>query len=420
MINKNFLLYSLGRLISIIGSGIQQIAIPLYILDLTGSGTVMGTFVLVSNLPRLLIGPFSGVLGDRFNRKTIMTAMDFARGGVILLLAFLAKIDAMTITYLLIAQFVISAFDITFDPATQAMLGDIVLEKDLTKANSIVQGINSFSYLVGPALGGIFYGLFGIKFVFILNGVSFILSGISECFIHYHQTTEKKNLDFKTTVTDIKDGLNYVKSTKGLLLLIVFIMFSNFIVTSLFNVVFPFYIREVVGFSGEQFGFIQTAWVSGILIGNILLGAYFHKKNAAKLFKTGILTQSSISLIFSLTTFPVTVHFLGGNSWLYFWIIAILFITIGIFNAFVNTPIFAWFQKTIPTQYRSRVFAVVSILVQLITPIGAFLFGMGLDFIEAPYLILSGNMMNLIVILIFLRFDMTRLLSDKEHAIIDC
>jgi MFS family permease len=413
MTNKNFLFYSLGRLISIIGSGIQQIAIPLYILDLTGSGTVMGTFVLVTNLPRLFVGPFSGVLGDRFNRKAIMISMDLARGGVILLLAFLAKTNALTITYLLMAQFVISAFDITFDPATQAMIGDIVHEENLTKANSIIQGINSFSYIVGPALGGILYGVFGIEFVFMLNGVSFVLSGISEYFIHYRQTTEKRKIDLKSTLADIKDGLRYVASTKGLLILIVFIMFSNFIVTALFSVVFPFYIREIVGFSGEQFGFLQTAWVAGILIGNILLGAYFHKRNAAKLFKTGILAQSFINLIFSMTTFPIAVHILGGHSWLYFWIIITLFGTIGIFNAFVNTPIYAWFQKTVPTQYRSRVFSVVAILAQLITPLGAFLFGIGLDHFEAHYLILAGNILNLIVILIFLSFKMTRLLAEK-------
>src|SRR6056297_2568109 len=202
---KNFTLYSLGNLISIIGSGIQQVAIPLFILDLTGSGTIMGTFVLISNLPKLIFGPFAGVLGDRFDRKKIMVYMDFARGFIILLLAYLVHMNSLEIMGLLIAQFFISSFDITFDPATQAMIGDIVPEEKLTRANSIIQGINSFSYIVGPAMGGILYGLAGIKVVFLVNGISFVLSALSEIFIDYEQTTEKVKLSFKSTIEDIKE-----------------------------------------------------------------------------------------------------------------------------------------------------------------------------------------------------------------------
>src|SRR6056297_1989239 len=105
---RNFWFFSLGRLVSLMGSGIQQVAIPLFILDLTGSGTAMGTFVLITNLPRLIFGPFAGVLGDRFDRKKIMVYMDFARGAIILLLALMTRLDALQISGLLIAQFAIS------------------------------------------------------------------------------------------------------------------------------------------------------------------------------------------------------------------------------------------------------------------------------------------------------------------------
>ena len=223
-------------------------------------------------------------------------------------------------------------------------------------------------------------------------------------------------LSFKGTIEDIKEGLVYLKGTTGLLLLLIFVMLSNFIITSMFNVVFPFYIREVVGFSGEQFGFLQTSWVAGILLGNIILGTFLSKKKAAKLFKRGIITQSFINIIFSITTFPIILSFFGGNSWTYFSVIAGLFISIGICNAFVNTPMYAWFQKTVPSQYRSRVFSVVAILIQLITPIGAFLFGVGLDYFKTHYLILGGNLLNFTFILIFLALGMTRILKEFDKT----
>lgn len=70
--NRNFWLFAMGRFVSLVGSGVQDGALPLFILDLTGSGTIMGTFMIISMLPRLLLYPIAGVLGDRINRKWIM------------------------------------------------------------------------------------------------------------------------------------------------------------------------------------------------------------------------------------------------------------------------------------------------------------------------------------------------------------
>src|SRR6056297_1236068 len=413
---KNFYLYALGRLVSIIGSGIQMIAIPLFILDLTGSGTIMGTFVLVSNLPRLVFGPFAGVLGDRFDRKKIMVYMDFARGAIILLLALMTRMDALQISGLLIAQFAISTMDITFDPATQAMLGDIVHKNELNKANSIIQGINSFSFIVGPAMGGILYGLYGIEVVFIINGISFLLSGLSEIFIDYQQTTEKAKLNIKSTLVDIKEGFVYLKKMKGLLLLLIFCMLSNFLMASMFSVLVPFFAREVVGFSGQQFGFMETSWVAGILIGNIILGVFLSKKKATNLFKTGIIAETFLFLLFSFIAYPFAVSFFGGSSWLYFSVIAVIFAFTGIFNALVNTPMLTLFQKKVSSAYRSRVFSVIAVLTQLIVPVGAFLFGLGLDHFDAHLLILVGAIGNMAITFVFLIIGMTKALSSDEES----
>jgi len=86
--SQNFWLYTLGRFVSLLGSGVQDVAILLFILDVTGSGTAMGTFMIITVVPRLILVPLAGVVGDRLNRKWIMVSMDFGRGAVILLLAF--------------------------------------------------------------------------------------------------------------------------------------------------------------------------------------------------------------------------------------------------------------------------------------------------------------------------------------------
>jgi len=98
--NRNFWLFAMGRFVSLVGSGVQDVALPLFILDLTGSGTIMGTFMIISMLPRLLLYPIAGILGNRINRKWIMVWMDFGRGVVIILLALLASKNLITIPIL--------------------------------------------------------------------------------------------------------------------------------------------------------------------------------------------------------------------------------------------------------------------------------------------------------------------------------
>lgn len=81
--SKNLWMYIGGRFISLMGSGVQMIAIPLYILDLTKSGTLMGVFSILTLVPALITAPFSGIIGDRRNRRNIMIAMDLGRGAFI-------------------------------------------------------------------------------------------------------------------------------------------------------------------------------------------------------------------------------------------------------------------------------------------------------------------------------------------------
>lgn len=412
-LGRNFWLYAIGRLVSLIGSGVQSLAIPLYILDLTGSGTIMGTFMVITMLPRILFGPIAGVLGDRFNRKMIMIYMDFARGAAILAMAVLAGANSLTITVLFIFQLLISTFDISFDPATAAMLPDIIDSDKLLRGNSILGAINSLSYIIGPVLGGILYGMFGIEAVLILNGASYIASAISEIFIRYRQTTEKGKISLKSVFKDIVEGVGYMRKINGLILVMVFAMLSNFLLSPFFSVVFPFFARTIVGFTSEQYGFLQSGWVVGVLIGNVILGTLLSKKRQGNLFAMGLTAETLILFLLTVFFFPYFIDLFGWASWRYFAALGLPILVTGIFNAFVNTPLNTLFQKIVPTNYRSRIFSVISILTQIATPLGAAIYGFAVDRVPVHYLILVSSICNALLTLVFLLKGMTKLFDGK-------
>ena len=393
----NFRLFALGRLVSLIGTGIQMIAIPLYILDLTGSGAYMGIFTMLSLLPSLILSPFAGVIGDRYNRKKIMVSMDFLDGFLILLLSFLSYINLMNITVIFTAQVFISLIGAMFNAATSAMLPELVEKDELNKANSLIGSVNSISMIIGPALGGIIYGIWGIKIVFLLNGISFILSAVSEIFIKYEKkNTKQEKLSLKIFTRDIKEGITYIFSYKGLKYLFIFAMVVNFIISPLFSVVLPYIVRKTIKFSSQQYGYLETLFTVGMLLGNIVFAVFLSKVRAKKLILIGLFAFFGTNILFSFAVFPQSINYFMGPSWILFGVLGGILLLMGFFNPIMNTPIMTNIQKMVPNNLMSRVFSVIGVIAQAGVPLGAIIYGFMLDKIQGQYIYLGASLICIV------------------------
>lgn len=412
---RNFNLYAIGRFVSLMGSGIQMIAIPLYILDLTGSGTMMGIFTFLSWLPTLAMAPFAGVLGDRWNRKKIMVNMDYARGGLILVLAALALTNNMSIYILFVCQVFISFMDSIFASSTQAMIPELVNQDDLMKANSLMGSINSASWLVGPVLGGVVYGFGGIKLVFLINGISYVLSATSELFIKYVSTTvSKEKLSLTIIKNDFKEGFSFVKDNKSLLTLLIFFCSINFLMNPVFAVIIPYAIKEVIGFSDQVYGIIEATFIVGIFLGNILLATVLTKKSSRLLIKLGLFGMVVLNVIFAITLFPNSIAYFGGASMKLLLVIGGVLIAVGIFNALLNTPIQTNFQKLIPNKLRSRVNSVMMVIAQAGVPLGAVIYGIILDLTKVHFLYTAISVLFTVLTIGFLLLAPNGVYEPKE------
>lgn len=400
---RNFWLFTVGRLVSLLGSGIQAIAIPLYILKTTGSGTMMGLFAFLSLLPALITAPFAGVLGDRWNRKKIMVNMDFARGVVILGLGVLALTNNMNIYILFACQVVISLMSSIFGASTQAMVPELVSKDDLMRANSTIASVNSVAMIAGPALGGIIFGLSGIKVVFLLNGISFILSAISEMFIKYVSTTKsEEKLSVAVVMEDFKEGFSFIRCNKLLLGVLVFFAATNLLINPAFTVIIPFAYREVIGFSDQLIGVLRSTFIIGFLVGNLALASIFAKKSSKKLIKIGLFGMVAFNALFTITLFPSSIVYFGGASKLLFIVFSIEFIIMGICNVLFNIPLQTNLQKLIPNKLRSRVMSVVLVITQAGVPLGSVVYGIMLDLVPVHSLYLGMSIVFTVLTIGFL------------------
>lgn len=401
--NKNFWFYLIGRFISLVGSGIQIIALPLYILDLTGSGTLMGVFSVLTLVPSLLSAPFSGILGDRKNRRDIMIAMDFGRGLLICFLALLALYGDMNIYILFIAQVFVSIMDSIFGSSSGALMPELVSEEKLMEAVSVRGSFDGTANIIGPCLGGIIYAFLGIKAVFFINGLSFFLCGISSLFIIYKQTSlNKTKISTKAFLNETGEAISFIKDKKGLLQLFSFAMISNLLLAPMFDIIFPYALKKEIGFSADFYGYIFASFTLGITLGNISIGLHFKKWTAKKLMQTGFIIETIVMFLGCIFLFPQPVHFFGGASSTLFLVLIISMFSTGFFNAFVNTPLNTNLQKMVPDNMRSRFFSFLGMFSQGAIPIGSFIYGMLLDRIDYYILLGAINILSAFVTFYFL------------------
>ncbi len=164
----------LGQVVSLLGDWFNLIASATLIAALTRSGFAVGGLFIVRMLSQFLMGPFGGVLADRFNRKSILIVSDLMRA--VIVLGFLLVRDAgdVWLLYTLTAlQLGVSGI---FIPTKDAILPDIVSEQELGAANALNATTWSTMLALGAALGGVVAGQWGLAPSFIIDSLTFIVS----------------------------------------------------------------------------------------------------------------------------------------------------------------------------------------------------------------------------------------------------
>ncbi|HKZ02041.1 MAG TPA: MFS transporter, partial [Pyrinomonadaceae bacterium] len=133
--NRAFRQLWLGQVVSQIGDWFNTIALYTIILNLTGSGRDVGLLLVARFVPSFLFGPLSGVIADRFSRRSIMIISDLLRALVVLGFLFVRRADQLWIIYALtVLQLGLSTF---FEPAKTAAIPSIVSDRELVPANAI-------------------------------------------------------------------------------------------------------------------------------------------------------------------------------------------------------------------------------------------------------------------------------------------
>ena len=401
--NTNLILLLLGRMISDTGTGIQMIIIPLYIIDVGGSAATVGLFSFLSLVPLLIAYPFAGVIGDRLNRKTIMVATDIASAAAILGLTFAAYTDKINLTLLLTVQVIVSLLNGLFDPATKGMLPQLVAPEKLTQANSTLASLRTLSGLLSPILGAILYGKLGIASIFLINGISFLLSGGCSMLIKYKHVKRESAAGAQGYIADLSQGIKFVLDNKLISKLCTFFLLIYAIIQPIFTVVLPLFFKTQLTYSDKQYGYLQIILILGALLGSILVALLFGKeKKVSKPLMIGCGLLMVTMLAFSVLLFPRILYFLGTGTLLYFVFLSAILFLLSVAIMLINVPVQTFIQKHTPDEYMSRMFSIVGMITKGGMPFGGLVYGIMLDKAPVHWVISAVSILLLLISITFL------------------
>ena len=127
------------------------------------------------------------------------------------------------------------------------MLPQLVPEDELTKTNSKVATLRIMSALFAPVIGASLYVRFGVTVLFFINGVSFLISGVSEMFIQYKHVRREITSGLKGILDDLGDGIEFIMNNRSIRKLCGFFLVIYAFLHPIFGVILPFCLRQSLG-----------------------------------------------------------------------------------------------------------------------------------------------------------------------------
>jgi len=386
--HRDFRLLWLAALGSTIGTWMQKFAQSWLVLDLTDSNFYLGLDDFLSQLPILLFMLIGGVIADRADRRRLLTWSQYVQAFSAFALAALVFWESITIWHVLTLSFISGIGQAFGGPAYQSLIPSLVPRRDLPNAIALNSTQFNLSRILGPMGGTAILVSAGMAACFFLNGLSFFLVVIVLMMIKVPmpvlQAGPRRNI-----MTDLREGLTYVRHQRLMLTLIVLVVISMALAMPIVTFM-PTFAKTVMADAGgtpeTRLSLLMAFQGLGAITGALLIGSMSGKfKHMGRLLLGVQFSMGVIITAFGWTTTPYISYaliFFGGIA----------------FMALFSMS-FSIVQLAVPEELRGRVVSIYMVALRGGGPIGALIAGYFADIYSAPtVLIVNGLLLSLVTI----------------------
>lgn len=399
---KDFMLVAAGQIISLFGNQILRYALPLYLLNQTGSSALFGTILACSFIPTLLLFPIGGILADRVNKRNIMVILDLSTA-ILIFLFYLLSGQMDIVPLMTVTMMILYGIQGAYQPAVQASVPSLVDTEHIMQGNSVIDLISSLANMTGPVIGGILFSVFGLTPILYVSFGCFLASAVMEMFIHI--PFEKKNTTGNIIAMgfhDLKDSFGFMFKKQPVLWKVSLAFASiNLLLTSLIMVGIPVIITLHLGFAPDTanrlYGYAQGAIAAGSILGGLLAGVFSKKLK----LKSSPFILAGCALCILLGGFALQLF--TESMAVYIVLITGCSLLLAL-NTLFSIQVLTCLQILTPIELTGKVLSCVLCICMCTNPLGQFMYGIVFEHIgSVTYVPFYGAGMIMLVISLLTR-----------------
>jgi DHA3 family macrolide efflux protein-like MFS transporter len=377
-----------GQAFSLLGSMLVSFTLIWWLTKTTGSATVLATASLAALLPQVLLGPITGTLVDRWNRRLVMILADSAIALATLLLAFLFLTGRVQIWQVYVLMAIRSIGSGFHWPAMTASTSLMVPSQHLARIQGMNQMLQGAMNIVSAPLGALLLEWLPIQAILMIDVSTAIIAVAPLLFIPVPQpvriAADGSSQAGSSFWKEFVEGFRYAFSWPGLVMIGIMAALINLLLSPGISLL-PILVTQHFNGQAFQLAWVESAMGLGIVIGGLLLSIWGG-------FKRRILT--TLVGLFGLGLGCLGLGMVPAGA---FSLAVALLFWLGFVNPITNGPLMAAVQAVVAPDMQGRVFTLIGSVASAMTPLGLIIAGPVADRFGVQIWFVLGGIITLVM-----------------------
>ncbi|WP_432362948.1 MFS transporter [Sporosarcina sp. UB5] len=372
---RNYFIYILSTIVVSLGGMVYTFSISYFILQETGSALYFSINTAIISIGAIVALPISGVMVDSMNRKKIVLSFEALSALTLFLLSLYIAIFGFNIYALFFITAVRSVITPVIFNAFEASMTQLFDKENIQKTLGKITMYKTTIMLLGPIIAGIIYGFLTLQSMILVFFIMQMISLFLNFFLKFSEQkfeviNERESFEnwFKTFWDKISFGYRFILKSDVLKQLLILSVVINAVGAASFSVLPETIMIKELNFTPQQVGIVSTIFVVGSLVGSLLLS----KKKITSPLNVVKYAFIVVALFLLSFTLPAYVEMNTVTSMAY---IALIGLSMALVFQFISIPMSAYMQKTIPDEFKGRVFSINGTLSMILMPIGTIIYG---------------------------------------------
>jgi MFS family permease len=304
--DADFRRYWWSRLLSMSGSIVSYVALPVLVYRLSGSAVLTATVTALETASYVLFGLFAGALSDRWDRRAVMIYAELVDAAAMASVPVAHWLGILTITQLMIVAFFVPTVAVFFDGANFGALPLLVGRDRIAQANAAVFGAATSAEIVLPSLVGVGLAIMHPATMLAVDAVSYLGSAWCIATIAkpmYDRSRERLPLTVRTLTAEIAEGLRYLIAHRGVRTMTIVGALQSTAGYGFVGLMVVWCDQTLgVGTSGLRFGVVYGSWSVGGLLASVALPRLLRTTTPARITLLALPASALIGIATALTT----------------------------------------------------------------------------------------------------------------------